>query len=102
MVLRSEECSKPNIVPYRSVLVIKHQDSGENILKARFVLGGHRDSEREDIVHNFKNIKHSSIILLLALASVCGFEVWSTDVRQAYLQAGANLQRNIYVSQNII
>jgi hypothetical protein len=64
----------------RFVLAIKHQESGENILKARFVLGGHCDSVREDIVQNYKNIKHSSIRLLLALSSVFGFEVWSTYI----------------------
>lgn len=35
--------------------------------------------------------------MLLALASILGFDVWSTDIRQAYLQSMTPLLRDVYV-----
>ena len=47
IVLKSEAGDDPNIIPCRFVLAIKNVGTGEEILKARFVLAGHRDKEKE-------------------------------------------------------
>jgi hypothetical protein len=65
--LRSELESNPNIVPSRFVLAIKHKESGAEVLKARFVLGVHKDRDKRHVVHNATNLKKSSIRILLAL-----------------------------------
>lgn len=99
IVLRPEDSRspKPNILPSRFVLAIKHKDTGETKLKARFVVGGHRDREKRELVHVSNTVKHSSLRLLVAVAAIFGFDLWSMDVRQAYLQAATPLLRDVYV-----
>lgn len=96
-----DKSEKPNILPSRFVLAIKHTDGGD-IFKARFVIGGHRDREKSSLVHHSYNLKQSSVKLLLALATILGFEVWDLDVKQAYLQSGSKLQRAVYIKPDII
>jgi hypothetical protein len=72
------------------------------VLKARFVLGGHTDRDKRHVVHNATNLKQSSIHILLPLASILGFNTWSADIIQAYLQSASNLHRKIFVRPNIL
>jgi hypothetical protein len=74
LVLRSELCD-PNIVPSRFVLAVKNSGTDQEVLSARFVLGGHRDRDRRNLVHSATTLKQSSVRLLLALSAVQGFEI---------------------------
>jgi hypothetical protein len=42
-------------------------------------------------------VQQSSIRLLLSLAAIVGFKVWSNDVSQAYIQASVPLLRDVYI-----
>jgi Reverse transcriptase (RNA-dependent DNA polymerase) len=95
LILREDAGYLPNIIPSRFVLCIKHE-SGIEKLKARFVLGGHRDRDKKSQIHNTTNLKQQSIRIILALASIFGFDLWSSDVNQAYLQSASRLQREIF------
>ena len=75
LVLREELPSRPDLVPSRFVLSIKRSDNGEEILKARFVLGGHVDSKEQHVVHNVTNVKQSSIRILIELTTALGFDI---------------------------
>ena len=97
LVMQEEMDPNSNIVPSRFVLALKHSETGEVKFKARFVLGGHRDKAKSSIVHNTVNLKQSSIRLLMAMATILGFDVWSLDVKQAYLQSASQLQRKVYI-----
>ena len=101
LVMKEELPEKPNIVPSRFVLAIKSVD-GDEVLKARYVLGGHMDREKRSVVHNATNLKQSSIRMPVALATILGFNLWSTDINQAYLQSVEKLQRKIFVLPDVL
>ena len=96
IVLKEEAGPDPNVVPSRYVLTIKHSGDEKPVHNARLVLGGHRDKVKLSIVHNTYNLKASSIRLVFALATILGFDIWSLDVKQAYLQSASKLQRQVY------
>ena len=58
IVLREEARERLNIIPTSFVLGIKHGDNGSELLKARFVLRGHRDREKPFF---FTTLQHDSI-----------------------------------------
>jgi hypothetical protein len=87
----------PNILPSRFFLAIKNRDTGDGVLKARLVIGGHRDREKSSRVHTANTMRSQSLRLIMALASIFGFRLASVDVEQAYLQAAEPMLRDIFV-----
>ena len=77
----------PNIIPTRFVLSIERSDDDREVLKARFVLGAHRDREKSSLFHTSTTLRHCSERILIALAVIFGFDIWSSCVTQAYLQS---------------
>ena len=94
VTLRSETRGS-KILRGRFVLTIKSKNQ-EVIHKARFVIRGFNDPLKDSIVHTSPNVTQESCRLLLALASILGFRLWSVDVAQAYIQATANNMRSIF------
>jgi Reverse transcriptase (RNA-dependent DNA polymerase) len=86
-----------NILPSRFVLAIKRRDNGEEIFKARLVIGGHRDREKQSRVHTANTMRSTSLRMIMAIAAIFGFRLASVDVAQAYLLAAQPLLRDIYV-----
>ena len=86
-----------NILRGRFVLAIKEPDTDKETLKARFVIQGHRDREKKTMVKESPTVLRHSIRLLVALASIFNYEVWTRDVKQAYIQSMEDLFRDIYL-----
>lgn len=75
-----------NILGGRFVLAIKNVGTDEEIYKARFVVQGHIDIENNMLVHASSSILQQTTRMIIAVDAIFGFQIWSKDVLQAYLQ----------------
>ena len=96
VILRSELPNGANAITARFVLAIKSNADEKVKYKARYVMGGHRDKMKNFLVHGAQTFQPSSARLLLALSSIHGFDVWSTDVKLAYLRSSEPLTRRVF------
>lgn len=78
-------------------MAIKRGDDGSEVLKARLVIGVRKDYWEKSLVHVANNVPHTSVRMLMALASILGFQIWISDIRQAYLQSLSPLLRDEFV-----
>ena len=97
VVLREEIPEGSNIINGRFVMSIKDVETNKPYFKARFVAQGHRDKEKSMLVHNTTTVRQSSIRILLSLAACFGFQIWTIDVNNAYLQSASKLMRDVYL-----
>lgn len=89
--------AKANVLGDPFVLCIKNIGSKSEVYKARYVVQGQRDKEKNWQVHPSTNLRQSSVRLTMSLEAVFEFRIWSYDVTQAYLQADDKLQRLVYI-----
>ena len=50
-------------------------------------------------MHGSQTLQPISVRILVALAAMFDFKIWSTDVKLAYLQAYEPLQRKVYIGE---
>ena len=97
MILKEELPDGANALTARFVLAIKSNVDGEIKYKARYGIGGHRDILKHFMGHGAQTLQASSIRLLLALAPMFGFDIWSSDVKLAYFQSPEPLRRRVFI-----
>jgi hypothetical protein len=78
-------------------LVIKIRDTDQEVYKARYVVQGFLDPLKQRAVHDSPNLRQDTPRLVLALASICGFELWTLDISQGLLQAVNENMRDIFL-----
>ena len=94
LYLRGTHCLPPQCT---TVLAIKNFGLKDEQPKASFVVQGHPDKEKDFLVHNTTSLRQRSIRIIVSVAVVKGYRVFSHDVKQAYLQSDEELSRQIFV-----
>lgn len=65
--------------------------------KARLIVWGYKDIEKDFITHTSKTESYKNIRILLNIAELLDSEVWRQDVAQAYIK-GYGMQRYVFVN----
>ena len=94
LVCKSEVPRNTNILGGRFVLAIKDEGTKDEVWKALFVVQRYRDKLKTSLVQDTATPRQHSTRILIGLAAICGFRLFSTDVTQAYLQSTENPMRD--------
>jgi Reverse transcriptase (RNA-dependent DNA polymerase) len=93
LVQASELPRSSNILGSRFHFTIKNKV----VYKARLVVQGHQDAEKDSIVPEAPTLSHTSVRLILSLATINRWPVWVNHVTMAYLQSTSPLPRDVYI-----
>ena len=95
IVIEQEVPPHASIMTGRFVITIKGIETDIPRFKARYVVKGHKDMGKSELVHNSRIVCQGSTRLITSLAAIFGSRIWS-HVSQACLKSASELVRDIY------
>jgi hypothetical protein len=72
--------SHANIIGTRIITLLKHFDTIDEEAKARLIIQGCQDAEKNRIVSNAPTESHPSIRILISFAAIKVYHVWTKDI----------------------
>jgi hypothetical protein len=81
---KEEVSDNANTLGGRFVLAVKDEGTDKEVWKARFVVQGYRDHLKTSLVHDTATSRQHSYRVLVGLAAIFGFNLFSIDVTQAF------------------
>ena len=87
---RVKKCDVPpnsNVLTTSMVLAVKDVGTENEKFKAHVAAHGHKDSDKNDRVHNSPTIRPVSLRVLLTSAAIKRFRIWATIIIQAFIQS---------------
>lgn len=97
LVRRSTFPRDSNILNGRVILSLNATDPSNPIHKGRFVVQGNEDKEKHVMVHNSSTARPASVRLLISVASMRGYTLWSLHVTKADIESATDLARVVNV-----
>jgi hypothetical protein len=88
--------SHANIIGTRINTRLKHFGTIYEEAKARLIIHGCQDAEKNRIVFNAPTVSHASICILTSFAAIKDYPLWTKDTTQALLQSKDTFSRDLY------
>lgn len=96
VVVRQEVDCTGDVLGGRFFLAIKNKDTDKEMFQAPYYVQGHLDRENW-LIHNSTTLSQQAIRLLVSIAKIFGFEIWSEDMNQEFLQGVERILRKVYI-----
>jgi hypothetical protein len=84
------------IIGTRIITRLKHFGTIDEEAKARLIIQGCQDAEKNRIVSNAPTVSHASIRILISFAANKDYPVRTKDATQAFLQSKDTFSRDLY------
>lgn len=96
-VLKENIPEGANVLRSRFVFAIKDVGTPSERKKARLVAMGHTDKMKRLVLSDAPTLMRYALRILISVAVMYDLELYSRDVKQAYLQSETPMQRDIYI-----